>query len=55
MEKRMKSIASIRPGGTNKYADETITHLFATASFDTKAEDVLFIKGTILGTNHGDY
>ncbi|MCW5910355.1 MAG: alpha/beta fold hydrolase [Cyclobacteriaceae bacterium] len=49
-EKRMKTIAFIRKNGLDVYAEESLKNLFAPASFQSRQEEVKFIRKTILGT-----
>lgn len=49
-EKRIKTVALIRLNGLRKYADEMVNNLFAPDSFNSKPEEVSFIKDSILHT-----
>ena len=49
-KKRMKTIAFIQKNGLSVYAEESLTNLFAPASFTDKKDEVTFIKETILKT-----
>ena len=49
-EKRKKTIGFIERHGLEVYAEESLTNLFASASFETKQHAVSFIHNTILNT-----
>ncbi len=50
-EKRRKAIENIKEHGVVKYADESVKHLFAPSSFDTKKESVDAVKAMITHTS----
>ncbi len=49
-DKRKKTIAFIQKNGLEVYSEESLKNLFAPASFQSKKQEVLFIKNTILDT-----
>ncbi|HSW53503.1 MAG TPA: alpha/beta fold hydrolase [Ignavibacteriaceae bacterium] len=49
-EKRMKSIESIKKNGVEKFADESITNLFAPESFSTKKKEIAAVREMIVNT-----
>lgn len=49
-EKRMKTIASIKKGGVEQFADESIKNLFAPVSFETKNEEIAAVREMIVNT-----
>jgi len=49
-DKRKKTISFIQKNGLEVYSEESLKNLFAPASFQSKKEEVLFIKNTILDT-----
>jgi 3-oxoadipate enol-lactonase len=51
IEKRMKAIESIRKGGVEKYADESLKNLFAAESFSARKEDIAAVKEMIVKTS----
>jgi len=49
-EKRMKTIKSIRKDGLEKFADESLTNLFALESFSTKKKEIAAVREMIVNT-----
>lgn len=49
-DKRMKTIAFIQKNGLEVYAEESLKNLFASASFQSHAQVVMFIHQSILNT-----
>lgn len=49
--KRMKSIESIKNGGLEKYADESVRNLFAPGSFISRCREIADIRQMILTTS----
>ncbi len=50
-EKRMKAIESIRQGGVEKYADESIKNYFAPESFINRPEEITAVREMIVRTS----
>ena len=50
-EKRMKTIASIKKDGVEKFADESIKNLFAPQSFGTKNKEIAEVREMIVNTS----
>jgi len=50
-EKRMKAIESIKKNGVEKYADESISNLFAPESFSTMKEEIAYVREMIIKTS----
>ena len=49
-EKRMKTIASIKKDGVEKFAEESIKNLFAPNSFGTKVKEIAAVREMIMNT-----
>jgi 3-oxoadipate enol-lactonase len=50
-EKRFKAIESIRKEGVERYAEESIKNLFASGSFETKVNEIKYVREMIVKTS----